>query len=96
MPGLKDIARSLYEGSAAGADLEATIERYIADDFVEHEEMPAGMEGSGKEVGRQLFGMMHTAFPDFRVEVLDLIEEGDKVAAMVEFTGTHEHRLRPR
>ena len=90
MPGLKDMARGLYEGSAAGADLDATIERYIADDFVEHEEMPPGMEGSGKEAGRQLFAMMHAAFPDFRIEVLDLVEEGDKVAAMVEFTGTHE------
>ena len=70
MPGLKEIARGLYEGSAAGADLDATIERYIADDFVEHEEMPPGMEGSGKEAGRQMFGMMHAAFPDFRIEVL--------------------------
>ena len=87
---LKATARGLYEGLAGGADLDALMERYIAADFVEHEEVPPGIEGSGGDIPRQLFGMMQAAFPDFRVEVHDLLEEGDKVAARVEFVGTHK------
>src|SRR3954465_145980 len=34
-----------------------------------------------------------TAFPRFRVEVADLIAEGDKVVARVPFTGTHRGQL---
>lgn len=90
MGDLKGLARGLYDGSAAGADLDATIDRYIADDFVEYEELPPGIEGSGKEAGRQMFAMMHAAFPDFRAEIHDLLEDGDKVAARVDFVGTHQ------
>lgn len=89
MADLKAVARGLYEAMAAGADTDAMLERYTAADFVEHEEVPPGIDGSGRDIPRQMFEMMHAAFPDFRVEVHDLIEEGDKVAARVEFLGTH-------
>jgi steroid delta-isomerase-like uncharacterized protein len=87
---LKAVARGLYEGMGAGGDLDATLERYTADDFVEHEEVPPGIEGSGRDIPRQMFAMVRGAFPDFRVEVHDLVEEGDRVAARVDFVGTHQ------
>lgn len=90
MADLRSTTRSFYESMSSGADLDAMMERFVADDFVEHEAMPPGIEGSGRDAARQVFEMMLSAFPDFRVEIHDLIEEGDKVAARVEFIGTHQ------
>ena len=90
MGDLKATVRALYAGTSAGGDLDATIDEFAADDFVEHEELPPGMDATGKDIPRQLFGMMRTAFADFAIEVHDLIAEGDKVAARVTFTGTHQ------
>ena len=60
----------------------------LADDFVEHEEMP-GLEPS-KEGVKQLFHMYRAAFPDLRMEVEDLLVSGDKAVARVRATGTHQ------
>lgn len=46
--------------------------------------MPSGLEGAKAVHQKTLIGM-----PDFRTEILDLIAEGDKVAARVIMTGTH-------
>jgi len=59
----------------------------VADDFVEHEEMP-GLEPS-KEGVKQLFNMYRAAFPDLRMEAEDVFASGDKVVARVRATGTH-------
>src|SRR6188768_3279417 len=58
----------------------------LAEDFVEHEEMP-GLEPS-KEGVKQLFHMYRAAFPDLRMEAQDIIASGDKVVARVRATGT--------
>ena len=60
----------------------------LAEDFVEHEEMP-GLEPS-KEGVKQLFHMYRAAFPDLRMEVLDVLVSGDKAVARVRATGTHQ------
>jgi steroid delta-isomerase-like uncharacterized protein len=60
----------------------------VADDFVEHEEMP-GLERS-KEGVKQLFRMYRAGFPDLRMEAEDILVSGDKVVARVRGTGTHE------
>jgi len=36
-----------------------------------------------------LFGMLHGAFPDLRVEIHDQVAEGDKVVTRKTFHGTH-------
>src|SRR5262252_3097735 len=59
----------------------------VANDFVEHEEMP-GLEPS-KEGVKQLFHMYRAAFPDFRMEAEDVFASGDKVVARIRATGTH-------
>jgi steroid delta-isomerase-like uncharacterized protein len=60
----------------------------LAEDFVEHEEMP-GLEPS-KEGVKQLFHMYRAAFPDLRMEAQDVLVSGDKAVARVRTTGTHQ------
>jgi len=59
----------------------------LADDFVEHEEIP-GLEPS-KEGVKQLFRMYRASFPDLRMEVQELLPSGDKVVGRIRATGTH-------
>lgn len=60
----------------------------LAEDFVEHEEMP-GL-GQSKEGVKQLFHMYRAAFPDLRMEVEELLVSGDKALARIRATGTHK------
>ena len=64
------------------------IDELIAPDFVEHEEIP-GID-SGIEGFRQAFQMFHTAFPDLRVAIQDILADGDKVVARERWTATHQ------
>ena len=64
------------------------VDEFCTEDFVDHEEFP-GIP-SDREGVKQFFSMMRSAFPDFRVEVEDVIVEGDKAAARIRMTGTHE------
>ena len=82
-------ARSFYDRINSG-DFEKVIE-LLADDFVDHEEMPG--IAPGREGVRQLFTMFQAAFPDMRWEVEDVFAAGDKVAARVRVTGTNEGEL---
>ncbi len=86
MPDNKAIMRDMYAMLVTG-DIDAAIDRYVAEDFVEHEAVP-GMPNS-REAPRQIFAMMKAAFPDLAISVHDMIAEGDKVAARITFTGTH-------
>ncbi len=89
MAELKTLTKRLYdEISNSATDVDAFIEQYVAQDFVEHEGLP-GMDDT-RETPRQLFKMARAAFPDFRMHVEDLIQEGDKVVARITVTGTHK------
>jgi steroid delta-isomerase-like uncharacterized protein len=61
----------------------------LADDFVEHEELPPGMP-PGREGTRQLFEMLLAAFPDMKWDPEDILVDGDKAVARVRFTGTND------
>jgi steroid delta-isomerase-like uncharacterized protein len=78
--------RRIYELLSAG-DIDGFGD-LVADDFVEHEETP-GLEPT-KEGVKQLFRMYRAAFPDLRMEAEDVLVSGDKAAARVRATGTHE------
>ena len=84
----KTVARDFYAALAAGGDVDAAIEQFVAQDFVEHEALP-GMDAT-RETPRRMFTMMHAAFPDLGITVHDLLAEGDKVVARITFTGTHQ------
>lgn len=60
----------------------------LADDFVEHEELP-GDGATGADGVTEFFRLQVAAFPDFAMTVQDLIDGGDKIVARVRVTGTH-------
>ena len=64
------------------------VEEIIAPDEVDHA-LPPGIP-SGLEGVKQLFKLLHTAFPDLQIEIEDLIAEGDEVVGRVTARGTHE------
>ena len=78
--------RRLFELISAG-DIDGFGD-HLAEDFVEHEEMP-GLEPS-KEGVKQMFRSYRTAFPDLRMEAEDVLVSGDKAVARVRATGTHQ------
>ncbi len=78
--------RRAYELISAG-DVDAFGD-LLADDFVEHEELP-GLEPTRDGV-TTFFRMYVAAFPDLRMDPQDVLECGDKVVARVRATGTHQ------
>jgi steroid delta-isomerase-like uncharacterized protein len=62
--------------------------RLMSDDFVEHEEIP-GLTPT-KDGVLDFFRGYLVAFPDLRMEVLDLLDCGDKSVARVEASGTQD------
>ena len=77
--------RRLYDLINAG-DIDG-FGRQLADDFVEHEEIP-GIPPT-KDGVVQYFRMMLAAFPDMRMGVEDVIASGDKAVARVRVSGTN-------
>jgi len=65
------------------------LDRYLADNFVEHEALPPGIP-EGREGVKQLTTMLHQGFPDFKATINDLIAEGDKVVCRMTWSGTHQ------
>jgi predicted ester cyclase len=51
-------------------------------------------EGPVAEAARRWIGPFRDAFPDFRMEIVQLIAEGDAVAAHFKCSGTHQGRWR--
>jgi steroid delta-isomerase-like uncharacterized protein len=82
-------ARHFYDAINSG-DFDNVMEA-LADDFVDHEEMPG--IAAGREGVRQLFTMFQTAFPNMHWEAEDVFAAGDKVAARIRVTGTNEGEL---
>ena len=78
-------ARRLYDSINAG-DIDG-FATYLADAFIEHEDLP-GL-APGKEGVRTFFLMQRAAFPDMRMDLEDVIADGRKVVARVRYTGTH-------
>jgi steroid delta-isomerase-like uncharacterized protein len=77
--------RSAYERISAG-DISGFAD-LVSDDFVEHEEVP-GLPAT-KDGMLEYFGLLLSAFPDMRMDVEDLLADGDKTVARVRITATH-------
>ena len=78
--------RSTYELISAG-DF-AGFGDLVAEDFVEHQGglgFPTTKEGT-----LDFFRALLTSFPDFRMDVEDLVADADKAVARVRATGTHQ------
>jgi len=61
--------------------------RQLADDFVERNEVPGIPPTKAGVI--QYFQMLLASFPDFRMDVEDVIASSDKAVARVRVTGTH-------
>ena len=84
--GHAETMQALYERINAG-DIDG-FGALLSDDFVEHEEVP-GLEPTREGV-KAFFHMYRSAFPDLRMEVEDVIVEGDKAVARVRASGTND------
>jgi predicted ester cyclase len=63
---------------------QSAIERYLAPNYVEHNtNLPPGRDGRWGFVSKVI-----TAFPDYHAEIQEVVAEGDRVVARVQFTGT--------
>ena len=78
--------RRMYELISAH-DLDGFGE-FLADDFVEHEELPAG--GPTKEGVIAFFAMQIAAFSDLAMTADEVIDAGDTLVARARFTGTND------
>ena len=82
----KAIARRGYEAINQN-NLDA-LDEVAAPHLTDHD--PAPGQAPGLDGVKQWFSSMHTAFPDFQMNVEDMIAEGDKVVARVRMSGTHQ------
>jgi steroid delta-isomerase-like uncharacterized protein len=82
----KALVRRLVEGWQAGHQPDVARE-ILADDFVDRS---GPVEHGAKEAGIGWFSYMWQAFPDFSVTIKLQIAEGDLVATLKTFSGTHE------
>lgn len=85
----KATIRRFHDASNSGdAELMAnTIDELVAPDAVIRTPVP--IEGTGAQKLKAVFRALHRAYPDLRVAIEDLIEEGDKVVSRNTVTGTH-------
>jgi predicted ester cyclase len=82
----KDTMTRFYEAISEGNT--GIVDELLAEDFVEHDEFP-GIPQSREGV-KQFFDMARGAFPDLRLRVLHIVEEGDMVVGHGLFEGTHD------
>jgi predicted ester cyclase len=88
----KELVRRLYEEGFNKGDL-AVVDELVASDVVTHN--PIILDApTGPDSIRGGIEMLRSSFPDFHVEVLDLIAEGDRVAAFLLMSGTNTGEYR--
>ena len=82
----KDIIRRLYEEVWNKHNPEAADE-FVAPDVFNRDMLPEYQNGI--EGYKHLVRWLHTAMPDLRTDIENIIAEGDEVAAFVTVSGTH-------
>ncbi len=82
---MREGAAEFYERAFNQKDLD-WIRDSIADDFVEHQQMP-GLTPD-KEGALAFFGMMFASVPDMKAEILDTVVSGNKIAIRSRTSGT--------
>ena len=71
---------------------QSAVERYLAPNFVEHNQaLPPGRDGRWGFVSEVI-----TAFPDYHPEIQEIVADGDRVVARVQWTGTQDGPYRGR
>jgi len=67
----------------------ASLDEFIAPDYVDHTTQLGGLEGVKK-----FYAVFFNAFPDFHRAIDDIIAEGDRVWVRSTITGTHTGEFR--
>jgi predicted ester cyclase len=83
----KQLARSFHEDVLNAGNLDL-LDEVVADDFIEH--LALVEETSGIDQFKDFLTMVTGAFPDLRIQVNELIAEGNKVVARLTVQGTHQ------
>jgi hypothetical protein len=83
----RSITRRLFEEAFNGGRLEA-IDELVAPDAVEHESLPIAT-GEMRTDLRAWLTALRQAFPDYHVELEDVIAEGDRIVVRQCITGTN-------
>jgi predicted ester cyclase len=78
----EDVLRGIY-GAINSGDL-GQLEKYVADDYIEHAD---GFQGV--EPFRQQVAAFRAGFPDLQVTIDELLVDGDRFASRTTVTGTH-------
>lgn len=81
----RDTILKAWNGAWGDGDL-AAFEQLIAPDYVRRSK--SGSEDYPSL--RKTIEAMHTAFPDSTTEIVDIVEDGTKVAVQWQTTGTHQ------
>jgi steroid delta-isomerase-like uncharacterized protein len=63
------------------------LDEVLASDFIAHD-LPAAMP-PGREGLKAFRRVVNKAFPDLKAEIVDIVAEGDRLAARLVLTGTH-------
>ena len=82
----KTLVTRLYEEFWNGSNTEV-VDEIVAADFIDHHvpsDVPRGPEGV-----KQFAANTKGGFPDFHIQIHQLVAEGDRVACHIEFSGTH-------
>lgn len=83
----KDLVRRFTEAlNAANWD---ALDELVTEDFSRHSQATAGPQVNSREKFIQLQESFLVSFPDQRVTIQKLIAEGDEVAALATYAGTH-------
>jgi predicted ester cyclase len=83
----KALVRRLYEEGFNAGNLDI-VTQLVSPDIVTHNPLILDAP-TGRDAIRGGIAMLRRSFPDLRVEVLDLIAEGDRVAAFLLLSGTN-------
>jgi steroid delta-isomerase-like uncharacterized protein len=82
MSGAEEVLQGIYEAINTG-NL-GLLEKFVADDYIEHSE---GFQGV--EPFQQQIAAFRAGFPDLTVTIEDLLTDGDRFASRTTVTGTH-------
>lgn len=88
--GNKEAFRRFHDAANTGDAelLSKTIDDMFMPDVIIRTPLP--VQATGAQAIKEVFARLHHAFPDLRVTVEDLIEEGDKVVGRNSVRGTHQ------
>jgi steroid delta-isomerase-like uncharacterized protein len=84
---VRTLVRRFTDEVLNGHDLDGALTDLVDEDFVEHNPLPG--QGPGRAGLRDVLAGMISGFPDLRWDVRDTVVEGDRVATLSFWSGTH-------